>query len=754
MSRRRPALTAAAFLTLALGIAALGAVLIVRKAVLVDDPPLRDPDRLVVITGTFTEKGETQDWVSSLIDFADWRRDNRVFEQMSVFTPSEYTMNLTGSGPAERLDSELVSWTYFPMLGVAPEVGRFFTAGEDAVPFRNPVVVLGHDLWRRHFGGDRGIVGRSLDLNGRSYQVVGVAPAGFRGITDKADLWVPSMMPPGPDAVSIRRWRWLASVGRLKPGVTVEQAQADMDRVTGELEKKYPDMNKGMGVRLTPVKEHWFGSLRDGLHILTWITALLFLLACVHTAGLLGARARDGAPVRQLAVYAALLGLGLAAGVLALLMPRSGLALPGYVRFTPDLGAIGILIGLGIGAYLLVALLARGTNAGWGRAVQATALALDVALALSLAVTAGLIFRGERQLTGQDLRFNPHGLLTMRIDLRGPKYADDPPVFDLVHRYLERLPTVPGVETVAIGGPTIATDDWAGGYMTIEDHDNPDSADGTYTAMMHAISPDYFKALGVPLERGRAFTMADTQSFGVIVSESLAKQQWPGQNPLGKRLKYSVRGNQERPWLTVIGVVPDIRQDGYLGQKRPAPDSYLPDLQFQVRIPLTLNFLVRPKPGVSPASLAPAIEREIRAVSPDVAPYDVKTMDERLDRQMETVRFEGRIVLILAALAALLGLAGAYVLGLGRRAVGGAAVAAVVGLAVGVAALAVHKGYLEEVFGFLDGVSPTSPGLLALPAIVLLALTLAAATLAARTPPDPVEEAPAEAGEERARAAR
>lgn len=653
---RRPGLAAAAFLGLALAFAAAAAVLIVGKAVLVDELPFRDPSRLVLMEGTYTEKGEVEEWPISQMDFADWQKENRSFEQMAVFT-SEYTHNLAGEHP-ERLNAELVSHNYFPMLGARAAAGRFFLPAEDQVPFRDAVVVLSHGLWQRCCGGDKGIVGRTLELNGHPYKVVGVAAEGFRGLSDTADLWVPSMMPPGVDALGIRRWRWASVVGALKPGVTLAQAQEDMDRVTAGLEKLYPEMNQGMGVRLTWLREHWFGKLAPELRTVARGAAVLLLLACATAAVLLRGRTSVARAV-LLTLAAAVLGLVLAAWAVHSLAPVSGLGLPSFVRLAPGAPGTAALFGLALLCGLAVGLAARGTgrSAAWRLFQGATAVAAG-ALAVFLLVGAFRDFREYRALTGQDLDFEPGGLLTLRIDPRGPKYDTDEPVNALVPQYLTRLARIEGVQTVGMGGPAIPTDNWSGGYMTVEEKPNPESPDGTWFVMLHAVSPGYFKALGVSMLQGSDFTMNDAVPFGAIVSKALAERSWPGQNPLGKRFKFGVRDNPNRPWRTVIGVVPDIRHAGYKGLSRPAPDVYIPNLRFQVRLPLTLNFLVKARQGVAAESLIPAVEKEIRAIAPDVPPYDAVTLEERLDRQVRKDRLEVLLTAFFALAAVVLAIAG------------------------------------------------------------------------------------------------
>ena len=661
---RRKGLAVAAFLGLALAFTAVGAVLIVGKGVLVDELPFRHPSRQVLFEGTFTDDtGEAQEWAISQMDFADWQKESRSFEQMAVFT-SEYTHNLSGEHP-ERLNAELVSHNYFPMLGARIAAGRFFLPEEDREPFRDAVTVLSYGLWQRCCGGDEAIVGRTVELNGRPYKVVGVAAEEFRGLSDAADLWVPSMMPASVDALGIRRWRWASVIGTLKPGVTLEQAQSEMDRITAGLAQRYPEMNQGMGVRLTYLREHWFGKVDDEVRSVAWAAALLLLFAAATAAVLLrgGGTVAGGTIVGavSLTLAAAVLGLVLAAWAVRALAPVSGLGLPSFVRLSPGVPGTAAALGLALLCGLAVGLASRaaGRGAGW-KLFQGAVVLVQAVLALFLLVSAYRVVRGYRALVGQDLRFDPGNLLTLRIDPRGPKYDTDEPINALVPQYLSRLGRIAGVQTVGMGGPAIPTDNWSGGYMTVEEKDNPDSPDGTWFVMMHAVSPSYFKALGVPILQGSDFTMNDKVPFGAIVSKGLAERNWPGQNPIGKRYKFGVRNNPNRPWRTVIGVVPDIRHDGYRGMERPAPDVYIPNLRFQVRLPLTLNFLVKARDGVSAESLIPAVEREIQALSPDVPPYDAMTMEERLDRQVRKERLEALLTGFFALAAVALTAAAAW----------------------------------------------------------------------------------------------
>jgi putative ABC transport system permease protein len=735
--RKNPAFAAVALLLLTLGFGLLGAMLIVDKGAFLDQPPYKDPARLVTLTGTFDDEGNVQDWGISHIDFLDWRQQNQVFQQMAAFSPGGLDFNLVAGDQTERVSGELVSYNFFSLLGATPALGRAFTAEEDGKPFEHPVAVLGYDLWQRRFGGDRGVVGKSADLNGQKYTVIGVAPRGFHGLSGKADAWIPSSMPPAPIYVANRRMRWLGGVASLKPGVTLEAAQRDMDRVTTALAAQHPESNKGMGVRLTPIQQAWSAGLQPDLRLLTLGAVLLLLFACVDVALLL--RRRAGAPDGTaegtagaglvLSLAGAALGLALASWAVSKLIPASGLDYPGFVRLSAGPGVIAAVLLLAVVCGLLIGVAGRGTgtSSGW-RLVQGVTAVVTIVLAVTLSAGAGLMAKGYRQGVSRDhLGFDPRNLLILRVDLQGPKYKEDAQVIAVVRAYLDRVAKVPGVKSFAIGGPTIPTDAWVGAYITIEDHNSSTPA-GTYPIMTHAVSPDYFRVLGVRLLQGRAFTLADSpppgSPFPVIVSREMAAQQWPKKSPLGQRIKFSTRDTQGHPWLPVVGVVDEVQHEGLLVGKRPAPDIYLPILTSPIRIPTTLNFLVRPQAGVSTASLVPALEREIHAVTPDTPTFDAATLEERLAKQTQKGRFQVGLAALLAGLALLLAIAAAYGAAAGAR---GAALLAVLGVALGLGGAFALGRRLADL---LYGVSPGDPLILGGTAVLVFVLVLAAGVLA------------------------
>lgn len=791
---KRPGFAAAAILTLALGIGATAAMFTVVNGLLLNELPYRDPSRIAVLTGTFTEKGEVKDWPVSQMDFEDWRKQNAVFEEMSVYTPGDFALNLGGEEQhdAERLSGELVSWSYFPLLGVKPGLGRFFGQEEDSKPMEDYVAVLSHDLWQRRFGGDPAIVGKQVQLNGRPYVVLGVGPKGFRGLTDKADVWVPSQVPPRPFYLTARRLRWLQVVARLKPGVTVEQAQADMTRIASGLEREYPEPNAGIGVKVAGLRDHWFGSLRFGLLALTAGACILLIIACINVANLLLTRAiaeqranairmslgaDRGRLLRELLTQSLLLSLiGAALGLLLAqwatpaLLAASGMQFQSFVDVSAGPKVIAAIVGLALlcgalfgivpvwitfQADLSHSLTRQGNQPmkGFGRQrFQNAIVVLQIALAMFLTVGAGLMARGFQQLTRQDLGFRPGNLLTFRVDIRGAKYAEDPPVVQLVNEYLDRLAAVPGVERIEMANPTLPADEWNGGYVVYEDH-RSDAPDGSYPQILHSVSPGYFDLLGIPLLRGRVFSRQDAQGagdMGVVVSKSLADEHWPGANPIGKRLRMG-GGQSTAPWLTIIGVVADVRYQGLLGAEQPAGDLYLPILQLPSR-PLTMNFLVKPRAEGSLSGLVPALQREVKAVSADLPAYDVRTMEERLSAQTAKVRFQIVLVGLFTLLALVLASVGIYGvvayttaqrtreiairMSLGadrvkvlRMVVGRGALLAAAGLALGLAAILLLS---RNLVSLLYGVSATDPLVLGGTAVLLFLVTLVANYIPAR----------------------
>jgi predicted permease len=692
---RRPAFAALVIVTLAVGIAATSSIFCVVNAVLLSALPYPEAERMVLLSGTLRQGAAAEETPVSYRDFADWQEQGAVFARLAAYSQPR-SFNLTGRGSARHVSGEFVTAGYFTLLGKQAAAGRLFSAEEEAPPAGRRVAVISHDLWRESAGALA--PGAVLELNGDRYEVIGVMGPGFRGLTDKAQLWLPMTTAAtalSPDYLKRRGLRWLAAAGRLEPGVGVAQAQASMDGVARGLERQFPRSNAGAGVRIAPLRESFVGALRPALLTLLGGACFVLLIACANVSNLLLARALGrqreislrsalGASRRRIvqqllveslliALLACLLGLLAAHWATRLLVGASAVDFGSYVRIAVAPRVLGVILlasllcALGFGlapawlgarADLGGALRQGGKGSAGARRVRSQGLLVtaEVALALTLLTGAGSMIRGFQRLRAADLGFGTADLLTLRLDLKGERYAADAAVWGLVRQIEQRLGALPGVRSVALVGPGMPTDDWYGADFNLEQRFDAATREPVFL-LYHHVTPGTFATLGVPLRRGRDFQQADrAQAPGVaIVSEELARRYWPGQDPLGKRLR--LRGNL--PWLSVIGVAADVKHGGLRREGRPAPDVYLALLQDPPRLPPTLNALLRTAPGAA-APLVPAVRREILAIAPDLPPYDLATMAERLARQTARDRFLVLIMGLFALLALALALVGIY----------------------------------------------------------------------------------------------
>jgi predicted permease len=790
--RRRPARTAVLLLTLGIGIGLVSGVFSVVDGVLLRGLPFRDPARLVEVAGLHRRAGEVEEWPVSYLDFQDWRRPLGPWLALAAYSPRN-SFNLMAEGEPEHLDGELVSAGYFQVLGVGPVTGRAFTAEEDSAGDPRYVAVLGHDLWCRRFGCDPGVVGRQIRLDGRAYEVVGVMPAGFRGATDSAQLWTPvgtAGQVLARHYVDNRRFRWLAAVGRLRPGRTVAGAQAALDTAAAALAREHPATNQGIGARVTPLQEAWTGDLRLSLLVLLAAAVLVLLIACVNVASLLLSRALErrreisvrsalGAGRRRLArqllteslVLSALgcaLGLAVAEATVRLLARSSAAGLRSFVHLGLDPLVTGVALatslvcGLGLGLVPLgvalhddlAALLREGERGSPRQRFQGALVVAEVALALALLTGAGLAVRDFQRLNGRGLGFRT-GLLTLRLDLKGPAYVQDPAVAVLVRRILEGVGGLAGVRSVALAGPGVPTDGWSGAGFTVEDRRDP-AEDGAFTLGVHHVSPGYFATLGIPILRGRDLLAQDdarVMPYSIVVSDAVARRLWPGGSAVGRRLKMG-RRDGPFPWFVVVGVAGDARQRG-LAAVANAPgteDLYFAVLQFPPKVPPVLNILVRPAEGVGPAALAAPVRRAVRAIDPELPLYDVATLEERLAGQVAGPRLLVQLMGLFSLLALTLAALGIYglitnavvrrtrevgvriALGADRQGVigwlvrQGAALAAL-GVAIGLAASLLLARLLRA---YLHGVETIDPLTFAATALLLLGTGVLASYAAAR----------------------
>ncbi|HEX7186105.1 MAG TPA: ABC transporter permease [Thermoanaerobaculia bacterium] len=793
--RKSPGFTLVCVLTMALGIGALSSIFSVVNAVLLRALPFEDPSRLVLVDGV-SEKDEGERALISYPDFLDLRRHQRSLEDLAARTEG-YSLTLrTEQGP-EMVRVEIVSASYFRILGVKPDRGRAFLPEEDQVPAVRRVALISDHFWHSHFAGDSAAVGKVLSFDDQSYTVVGVLPAGFRGLSDAADVWLPLSAAStfGPDYTEKRGFRWLHAVGRLKPGVSLEQAREDLDAISRQLEADFAYSNEGIRAAAMPLREAWFGELRRKLLILLAGGLFLLLIVCTNLANLLLARfvarrrdlslrmalgARRTGLVRQVLAESVLLALlGCGAGLLVarwstgLLIKASGIPLKSFVSVEIDLVVVGVILTVSLFAGLLFGLVPalvlssklrlyevfndnsrRGMYGESHQRFQNALIVGEVAAALVLLVCAGLMTKGFQRLNETDLGFDPKQLLTMRMSIKGEGFKENPAVWNLATESLDRLRAVPGISAVALEGPELPTTaDWSGAAFTLEDQPETELP---VLAGYHFVSPGYFSVLGVPVVKGRDLTSVDVDGAQqtVVVSQSLADQYWPGQNPIGKRLKRGRRNPKPpappSPWLTVVGVVRNVKHSGLVQDDRPLHDVYVPLLQKVPRTPATLGLLVRT--SVPPAAVAQEVRQQLRDIAPDLPVYDIAVFEERLAQQTAGGRSFVLLMSLFAFFALSLAAVGVYGVvsysvsnrtqEIGLRMALGAQLRDVLRLVIGqggrLALMGVALGLLLALLvtpvltSWLYGVSPLDKIILGGMSVLLLGVAMAASYIPAR----------------------
>jgi predicted permease len=678
MLRRSPAFTAVAVLTLALGIGAATVIFSVVDAVVLRPLPFEQPERLVRVWET-TPAGD--DFTVSAPNYLDFRERSRAFAELAAYRPRSFS--LTGAGEPERLEGFAASHTLFRLLGTTPALGRTFTADEDR-PGGERVAVVSHGLWRRRFGGDPELVGRQVVLDGERYTVTGVLPPGFR--FPEGDVLVPL----APDPASDRHDHWLDVVGRLRPGVTPEQAAADLRGISRGLGEAHPHM-AGWAARVATFSEWLVGPrFRRTVAVLAGAVGFLLLMACANLANLLLARASArqteigiriglGAGrariVRQLFTESVLLGLaGAGAGLLwalwgvgalqaygAEIIPRlEEVAVDG--RVLAFAVAAGLLTSLAFG--LLPALQAartdvhqtlkqggRGGAARGGRRMRDVLVVTQVALAVMLLLGAGLMIRSLLRLQGVDPGFATRGVLAVPLQLPEGEYPEERQAA-FYRAVIERVERIPGV---ASAGAT-AVDPFSSwnfvNDVTPEDRAATTPPTGYMQAAWRVVTPGYFRAMGVPLLRGRLLTAEDREGRtpAVVIGRGLAERLWPGRDPVGRRLFW---GGTDGTPLTVVGVVGDIR-DVELDAE-PQPVMFLAAEQ----VPMPGMTLVVRARGDLPA-LAAAVRREVWAVDANLPVPEVRPLDRSRARSVATPRFNTLLLGAFAAVALLLAGVGIY----------------------------------------------------------------------------------------------
>ena len=689
---KSPSFTLIAVVTLALGIGANTAIFSLVSAVLVRPLDYQEPERLVMVWESDATIGATGD-TPAPGNYADWKTQNRVFEDMAALDLRPF--NLTGDGEPERVMAFGVSHNFFPLLGASPVMGRNFLPEEDK-PGANKVAVLSYGLWQSRFGGEQNILNRELLLNGEKYTVVGVMPQNFQFAMTGIKLWTPIALT--AEQLSDRDLHHLNVVARLKPGVTVQQADADIRAITERIAVAYPEQAEGLSASVVTLHEQFTGGIRRPLLMLLVAVGFVLLIACANIAGVL--LARSAARGREMAVRAALgasrwrivrqlltesLLLGVAGGVLGLLLAMWTLAflqqlIPAGMRemraLTLDLPVLGftLLISLlaGVVFGLAPAIQASKTNlndalkSGTGRTgfgvgqrwLRSAFVVTEIALSLVLLVGAGLLIQTLSKLRGQYSVLQPESVLTLRTQLSGGQYREHQQKVAFYDQVLARVKTLPGVAAAGFTTAAPFTGMTSNGLSLEGREADPNN---NWNAIHRQISPDYFRAMGLALKQGRPFNERDDERATpvAVVNETMARQFWPSEDALGKRFKVGAP-DDPTPWLTIVGVVADMRQVGVDAPVK--AEMYVPYWQAGHPIPYTLftprDLIIRTTGA--PSSIVPAVRQAIREVDPNQPVANVRTMDEVLGRVTAQRTLGMQLLTAFAVLGLLLAALGIY----------------------------------------------------------------------------------------------
>jgi putative ABC transport system permease protein len=676
--------TVVAALSLSLGIGANTAIFSLVYALLLRPLPYTEPERLVMLSEKGSSGGRAH---IAYPNFSDWRERAQSFEGMASIRSQSF--NLTGVDTPTQLRGRMVNWNFFQLLGAQALIGRMFVEEDDRYGAER-TALLSYETWQKQFGGEASVIGGKLLLNGDPYEVIGVLAPGFEYF-QKVDLYVPIGLLLGPQSPLTNRGNTMGlfALARLKPDVRLEQANGEMAGIAAQLEREYPATNSGKSAQAEPLQDVMSEGVRESLWVLFGAVGFILLIACVNVANLLLVRIAErrnemalrialgagrGRVIRQLLCESLLLAL--LGGAFGALVGRWALA--GLLALAPDdiphlsrvsLNLTALLFTLGVAALtsllcgLLPALhaartdlhasLKEGVRSIAGRDVTRKALlVVEVSLALVLLVGAGLLIRSMARVLNVELGFNPDHLLTMRINLPGEAYAA-PRRLAIYDECLARVSVLPGVRSAALTH-SLPIDGVQWGSVFIAADKPAPPRDQLPNAAMIPVSANYFEAMGIRLLRGRGFTSADTAGSPhvTIINETLARRVWPGEDPIGKRLKQGFP-EDPNPWREVIGVVANVKFYGAeLGVPRQA---YLPLAQ-------------APQPSVSlvvrtagdPLQAAAAVERAVHAVEKDAPVFVIRSMDQLLGNSLAQRRLTLTLLSSFAALALLLAAVGAY----------------------------------------------------------------------------------------------
>ncbi len=696
---KAPGFSIVAILVLAIGIGASTAMFSLVDAMLLRGLPYADADRLVLVIGN-VQRATVERRGTSLPDYRDWRARAKTFDDMAAYD----TLSLTLSGQstsdeAERIPAEAVAAPYFSLLGVSPAYGRTFRPEEDAVPNRDFVAILGDGLWKRRFGADPSIVNKTIQLSGRTYTVIGIMPPGLTGVTDSAQLWIPFALAGYSEN---RGSRGFSALARLKSGVGIDAAQAELRTICDQLAAAYPDTNAKRSAEVSPLLVETMGQLRPIVLTLMAAVSFVLLIACANVANLLigrseirqkeiAVRTALGAGrtrlMRQLITESCVLssigaaaGLGLAWLLVKFLMAESPVQFPSFVQpalnvpvlvFTVGVAfASGVLLGLAPAMHSRLARLtdalkesSRGGSSGLrAQRVRGLLVIAEVALAIVLFIGAGLMIRSGQKLAAIDPGFDANNLLTVTVSVPRlpapaaptPGQPAPPPAFVLSGKDLiDRVRSVAGVGAVSLASDVPLSGGGSAVFYSAEGDTTVD-AQTVPRAYVHRVSPDFFATMGMPIKAGRTFLSSDTASptTVVIVSEHVAQRFWPNQDPIGKRIRLGAPGSSN-PWITIIGTVPETKY-----RALPANPTADPDLYFPAGDQSPQPLLIRTTAPA--AAILPAVRAALTQGQSSVAVFATSTMAELVAQQTSASRFTMWVLGLFAVVALVLSAIGIY----------------------------------------------------------------------------------------------